>query len=75
MFHKFIDALRYRVERIVVWSLQRVLQKYSAVIAREIARIDAESNQFRSDVIFVAQDHFESLNQLHSRVEKLEGKA
>ena len=68
MFKKIIAKVQYASERAVVWALRRVLFNYSAVVAREFAKTD----QFRSEVITVAQDHWNRLADLNKRVSKLE---
>ena len=68
MFKKCAEKLRYASERIVVWSLRRVLCNYSVVVAREFGKVA----EFRSEVITVAHDHWNKLANLNERVSKLE---
>ncbi|HZQ90379.1 MAG TPA: hypothetical protein VFA60_01145 [Terriglobales bacterium] len=72
MVQKFINKLQYRAERVVVWALRRCLTGYSAVVACEVARINAEHRQLRAEAQFVAADHWRHLNELHARLTALE---
>ena len=69
------QKLQYLCERAVVWTLRRVLLNYSAVVAREISRIDANSQTLQKQVQYVAADHWKHLNELNARLQKLEAKA
>lgn len=73
MFQKFIQLLQQSCERFIVFGLRRCMDAYSVVIAKEFNRVDAEAQQFRSEVRYVAADHFRSLQALHARLSKLEG--
>lgn len=68
---KIADKLQYAAERIVVWALRRVLFNYSAVVAKEFGKVD----QFKSEVLAVAHDHWNKLSDLNARVSKLERSA
>ena len=69
------QKIQYVAERVIVWTLRRVLLNYSSVVAREITRIDANSRTFQKQVQFVAADHWKHLNELNARLQRLEAKA
>jgi len=54
-------------ERVVLWCIRAFLLRYSVVIAKEFARLDADSKQFRAEVQFVAADHFRHLQHLETK--------
>lgn len=61
---KIKQKFQYLCERIFVYGLRRVLTSYSAVLANEFSRVEAASNQFKSEVITVAADHHARLLNL-----------
>ncbi len=67
------QKIQYAAERVVVWTLRRVLVNYSAIVAREIARLDTNSRSLQTAVQFVSADHWKHLNDLNARLWKLEG--
>jgi len=66
------QKIQYVAERVVVWTLRRVLVNYSAVVAREITRLDAHAAKLQTAVQFVAADHWKHLNDLNARLSQLE---
>jgi hypothetical protein len=61
----FQDKLQNLCERFVAWSIRRCVAQYSAVITRELVRIDTEHASFKLAAQTVAADH-------HKRLQKLE---
>jgi len=74
MFQTIIQKLQYAAERAVVWCLNRCLTEYSRVVAREVARIDAQAAKFESDAKQVAEALVQACMKLDSRLKAIESK-
>jgi len=61
------QKFNYACERVVLWCIRGFLLRHSVVIAKEFARLDADSKQFRAEVQFVAADHFRHLQHLETK--------
>ena len=66
--------IRYKLERLIVWALERCLLNQAWVITREFKKLTDRANKFEGEVKFVAADHWKHLNELHERLLKLESK-
>ena len=74
MFQTIIQKFQYRAERVIVWCLSRCLTGYSRVVAREVARIDAQAAKFESEAKQVAEALVQACLKLDLRLKAVESK-
>lgn len=69
-----MNFIKYKLERLIVWALQRCLTQQAWVLTGEFAKLTNRANTFEREVKMVAADHWRHLNELHERLLKLENR-
>lgn len=69
---KIVEGTKVLLEKAILWVLRAFLTRYSIVIGKHFAERDAKFAGLRSDVITVAKDHWQHLNDLDARLKNLE---
>ncbi len=64
--------LRYRLERLLVWALERCLAQFIFVIGSEVCKLNAKADQFESEVKQGSDVFTSALVNLDARLKALE---
>lgn len=59
-------------ERVAYWSVRRIFTGYARVFATGLSHLDAKHDLFEQQVKAVAENHWQHLNALNARLQKLE---